>query len=268
MSSTGESTIIVFVVESKRGRSVTLSWLVREYCEVSSTQEVAERLASGGAREGTVVLAERQNSGRGRMERRWLSPKGGLYLSIVLRPGRVGGVHLLTLAGALAAAEGTRRAAGVSPKIRWPNDLVVGGRKLGGGIATASTRGESLEFVVLGIGVNGNFRTDELGDLSSASATLMELVHAPVDLPSLRSRILEEFALRYDGWGRGEELKLIRLARSLLSTSGKKVEFAHLRGTVTRGIAEKLEEDGSLVVKVRGKRLRLRAEEVERLREL
>src|SRR5947209_176515 len=69
-------------------------------------------------------------------------------------------------------------------------------------------------------------------------------------------------------WGRGEEVKLIRLARSLLSTSGKKVEFAHLRGTVTRGIAEKLEEDGSLVVKVRGKRLRLRAEEVEWLREL
>jgi len=247
---------------------VTLSWLVREYGEVSSTQEVAERLASGGAREGTVILAERQNSGRGRMERRWLSPKGGLYLSIVLRPGRVGGVHLLTLAGALAAAEGTRRAAGVSPKIRWPNDLVVGGRKLGGVIATASTRGESLEFVVVGIGVNGNFRTDELGDLSSASATLMELAQAPVDLPSLRSRILEEFALRYEGWGRGEELKLIRLARSLLSTSGKKVEFAHLRGTVTRGIAEKLEDDGSLVVKVRGKRLRLRAEEVEWLREL
>src|SRR3989441_9948854 len=267
MSSTGESTIIVFVVESKRGRSVTLSWLVREYGEVSSTQEVAEKLASGGAREGTVVVAEMQSSGRGRMERRWISPKGGLYLSIVLRPGRVEGVHLLTLVGALAAAEGTRKAAGVSPKIRWPNDLVVGGRKLGGVIATASTRGEALEFVVVGIGVNGNFGTDELGDLSSASATLMEMAHGRVDLNSLRSGILEEFALQYEGWEREEELKLIRLARSLLSTSGKKVEFA-LRGTVTRGIAEKLEEDGSLVVKVRGKRLRLRAEEVEWLREL
>ena len=134
-------------------------------------------------------------------------------------------------------------------------------------IATASTRGESLEFVVVGIGVNGNFRTDELGDLSSASATLMELAQAPVDLPSLRSRILEEFEVRYEGWGRGEELKLIRLAGSLLSTSGKKVEFA-LRGTVRRGIAEKLEDDGSLVVKMGRERLRLRAEEVEWLREL
>jgi len=247
---------------------VTLSWLVREYGEVSSTQEVAEKLALGGAREGTVVLAERQNSGRGRMERRWLSPKGGLYLSIVLRPGRVEGVHLLTLVGALAAAEGTRKAAGVSPKIRWPNDLVVGGRKLGGVIATASTRGESLEFVVVGIGVNGNFGTDELGDLSSASATLMEMAHGRVDLNSLRSRILEEFAVRYEGWRRGEERKLIGLVRSLLSTSGKKVEFAHLRGTVKRGIAEKLEDDGSLAVKVSGERMRLRAEEVEWLREL
>src|SRR5438128_10337613 len=114
-----------------------LSWLVREYGEVSSTQEVAERLASGGAKEGTVVLAKRQNSGRGRMERRWISPKGGLDLSIVLRPGWVEGVHLLTLAGALAAAEGTGKAAGVSCRTRWPNELVVGGRKPGGVVARA-----------------------------------------------------------------------------------------------------------------------------------
>src|SRR5437870_814067 len=240
MSSTGESTIIVFVVELRgEASTVTLSWLVREYGEVSSTQEVAEKLASGGAREGTVVLAEMQNSGRGRMERRWLSPKGGLYLSIVLRPGRVEGVPLLTLVGALAAAEGTRKAAGVSPKIRWPNDLVVGGRKLGGVIATASTRGESLEFVVLGIGVNGNFRTDELGDLSSASATLMELAHGRVDLPSLRSRILEEFEVRYEGWGRGEELKLIRLARSRLSTSGRKSRSRLFAGPSPGGSARR-----------------------------
>ena len=202
------------------------------------------------------------------MERHWISPKGGLYLSIVLRPGRVGGVQLLTLVGALASAEGTRKAAGVSPKIRWPNDLVVGGRKLGGVIATASTRGGSLEFVVVGIGVNCNFGTDELGDLSSASATLMELAQAPVDLNSLRSRILEEFAVQYEGWGRGEEMKLIRLARSLLLTIGKKVEFKPLRGRVEKGIAEKLEKDGTLVVRMVREGLRLRAEEVEWLREL
>src|SRR2546426_212332 len=86
--------------------------------------------------------------------------------------------------------------------------------------------------------------------------------------PPAHSRRVARGRGGYEGWGRGEELKLIGLARSLLSTSGKKVEFAQLRGTVTRGIAEKLEEDGSLVVKVRGKRLRLRAEEVEWLREL
>ena len=189
-------------------------------------------------------------------------------LSIVLRPGRVKGVYLLTLVGALATAEGTRKAAGVSPQIRWPNDLVVDGRKVGGVIATASMRGESLEFVVVGIGVNGNFSVYELGDLSSASATLMELAEGPVDLSSLRSRILEEFAVHYEGWGREEERKLIKLARSLLSTSGKKVEFKPLRGTVERGIAEKLEDDGSLVVRIGRERQRLRAEEVEWLREL
>jgi len=248
---------------------VTLSWLVREYGEVASTQEVAEELALEGAREGTVVLAKGQNSGRGRMGRHWLSPEGGLYLSIILRPGRVEGVQLLTLVGTLAAAEGTRKAGGVSPQIRWPNDLVVGGRKLGGVIATASTRGETLEFVVVGIGVNGNFPSDELGDLSAASVTLMELAEGPVDLNSLRSRILEEFAIDYEGWGGEEEgRKLISRARTLLSTSGKKIEFKPLRGTIERGIAEKLEDDGSLAVRVGRERLRLRAEEVEWLKEL
>ena len=248
---------------------MTLSWLVREYGEVASTQEVAEELALEGAREGTVVLAKGQNSGRGRMGRHWLSPEGGLYLSIILRPGRVEGVQLLTLVGTLAAAEGTRKAGGVSPQIRWPNDLVVGGRKLGGVIPTASTRGETLEFVVVGIGVNGNFPSDELGDLSAASVTLMELAEGPVDLNSLRSRILEEFAIDYEGWGGEEEgRKLISRARTLLSTSGKKVEFKPLRGTVERGIAEKLEDDGSLAVRVGRERLRLRAEEVEWLKEL
>jgi BirA family biotin operon repressor/biotin-[acetyl-CoA-carboxylase] ligase len=247
---------------------VTLSWLVREYGDVSSTQDVAEKLALGGAREGTVVLAERQTSGRGRMERRWLSPKGGLYLSIILRPRRVQGVHLLTLVGALAAAEGTRKALGVSSRIRWPNDLVVGGKKLGGVIATASSRGGSLEFVVVGIGINCNFRVEQLGDLSTASATLMELSEGPIDLNSLRAQILEEFARRYEEWGRGEGAKLIMLARSLLSTSGKRVEFKPLRGTVEDGIAEKLEDDGSLVVRRGGRRLRIRAEELEWLREL
>ena len=108
MSSAGESTIIVFVVELREDSTMTLSWLVREYGEVASTQEVAKKLALEGAREGTVVLAKRQNSGRGRMGRHWLSPEGGLYLSIILRPGRVEGVQLLTLVGTLAAAEGTR----------------------------------------------------------------------------------------------------------------------------------------------------------------
>ena len=246
---------------------VMLSWLAREYGEVSSTQDVAEELALGGAREGTVVLAERQTSGRGRMERRWLSPKGGLYLSIILRPRRLDGVQLLTLVGALAAAEGTRKALGVSSRIRWPNDLVVGGRKVGGVIATASSRGGSLEFVVVGIGINCNFRAEELGDLSTASATLMELSKGPVDLSSLRLQILEEFALQYGEWERGEA-KIIMLARSLLSTSGKRVEFKPLRGTVEDGIAEKLEDDGSLVVRRGEGRLRVRAEEIEWLKEI
>ncbi len=245
-----------------------LTWRLMEYGEVASTQDLAESLARKGGQEGTVVFAEAQTSGRGRTGRQWLSPRGGLYCSLIVRPNRIEGVQMITLLGALSVADGIMTLPGIKTQIRWPNDIVIGGKKVAGVLATASQRGGSPEFVIIGIGINCNFRAVELGEISSASTTLMDLLHRPVELPSLRFKVLETFADHYEAWQRGELEVMMRRIKSLLSTAGKKVEYKPVKGEVVQGLAEKLADDGTLVVRREGQWLKLRAEETEWLREI
>lgn len=136
----------------------------------SSTNDVADRLAAGGAPHGTVVVAESQQSGRGRMGRSWFSPPGaGLYVSIVLRPGELEAdraetsagqsaapsiASRISLAAGVAIAEAIRAATGLAADIKWPNDLVVDRRKLCGILAEASSSAHAILHIVLGYGIN------------------------------------------------------------------------------------------------------------------
>jgi BirA family biotin operon repressor/biotin-[acetyl-CoA-carboxylase] ligase len=127
-----------------------------------STNDIATRLADLGADEGTVVVAETQTAGRGRIGRAWFSPPGaGLYVSVILRPSpgadfspRENPTALLTLASGVALAEGVQAATGLPAEIKWPNDLIVAKRKLAGILAEAAAQGAALHFIVLGFGVN------------------------------------------------------------------------------------------------------------------
>lgn len=244
-----------------------LDWRIREYEEVTSTQVVADELARGGAPAGTVVVARGQTAGVGRFGRRWLSPRGGLYMSLVLRPDRVEGVHLLPLVGALAVVEGVEQGSRVSPQIRWPNDVVIRGKKFGGVIANATMVGESLERVVVGIGVNCNSSAEGLGELAGTSITLKDLLGMSIDLDSLRSGILGRFGAHYQRWEVGGEKELVKLIRPILSTTGREVEYKRVGGGVERGFAKRMEDDGSILVTKGGGGTRLRAEEIEWLRE-
>ncbi len=123
--------------------------------KLGSTNDEAARLARGGAPEGTLVVAEEQTSGRGRGGRRWLTPAGAaLALSVVLRPhpDAATGAGLMTL-GSLAVAEALA-GEGLEAEIKWPNDVLLGGRKVAGVLVEASWSGPALEFAVCGIGLN------------------------------------------------------------------------------------------------------------------
>jgi BirA family biotin operon repressor/biotin-[acetyl-CoA-carboxylase] ligase len=127
------------------------------HSEVASTQDVAKALAAQGADEGTIVVAETQVAGRGRIGRGWASPPGGIYLSIILRPDikPFEAIRFPLIAG-VAIAQAIERLTGLKPQLKWPNDIIVGGRKTGGILTEMSAETDRINYIILGIGVNVN----------------------------------------------------------------------------------------------------------------
>jgi BirA family biotin operon repressor/biotin-[acetyl-CoA-carboxylase] ligase len=154
---------IARALDGARARLRGLGRSVRYFTTIGSTNDAAASLAESADAEGSVVIADAQTSGRGRRGRSWFSPSGaGLYVSVVLEPGRAPqfpdrATMLLTIAAGVALAEAIERATGLRPDIKWPNDLVVGRRKLAGILAEgvgASPAHPGLRSVVLGYGIN------------------------------------------------------------------------------------------------------------------
>jgi len=156
------------------------------YVEVPSTNAVLRELARRGAAEGTVVLAEAQTAGRGRAGQPWFSPPGvNLYASVLLRPAIAPrAVPVLSFIASLALAD-TIDEQGLRAAIKWPNDILVRGKKVAGVLAEVVATGDQVEFLILGVGVNLNVERDALraalGPAGQAAGSLRELLGRPVD---------------------------------------------------------------------------------------
>ena len=137
---------------------------ILSYKKVGSTNDVAYELAEKGMREGTVIISEEQTAGKGRHGRKWLSPpKGGIYLSCILRPGIVPTeIPRITLLGAVAVAKAVRKASGLPAMIKWPNDILVNSRKVCGILTEMKAEQDRVHFIVVGIGINVNTKAKYL----------------------------------------------------------------------------------------------------------
>jgi BirA family transcriptional regulator, biotin operon repressor / biotin---[acetyl-CoA-carboxylase] ligase len=172
---------------------------IHHFETLDSTNDLAKELAARGAPEGTVVVAETQTGGRGRLGREWNSPPGvGLYVSLVLRP-MLPPMELpqITLTTAVAVVRAVRRVAGVAPGIKWPNDLLIGGKKLGGILTEMETESDRIRHVVVGLGLNVN--NPEFSPELAATATSLNLA-AGGTFPRVQilKAWLEEFEALYD----------------------------------------------------------------------
>ncbi len=158
-------------------RDSALGHSFRHYDEIESTNVEAKALALGGAPEGTVVVAECQSAGRGRLGRRWTSPTGkGLLFSVILRPHlAMSDAHLLTLVTATAAAEAIEARGDVVVSIKWPNDLFIGDKKVGGILMEVAGEQDEVDWVVVGIGVNVNTEFVELPVPLRRTATSLKM---------------------------------------------------------------------------------------------
>jgi BirA family biotin operon repressor/biotin-[acetyl-CoA-carboxylase] ligase len=234
-----------------------------------STNDVAAHLAEGGAGEGTTVVAEAQTSGRGRHGRVWFSPAGaGLYVSIVLRPShdhslakKENPAALLTLACGVAIVEGIRSATGLPVEIKWPNDVVMGRRKVAGILAEAAAQAGVLQFIVLGFGVNLGAAAYPPELSARATSLEAEIGRAP-DRALVLAEILGAIAQRYSDLRIGRFDAILSAWRRLApSLSAASIEWDAPGGSV-RGRAEGIDDEGALLVNVNGTTQRVIAGEV------
>lgn len=231
---------------------------VHHHLRVASTNDVASELAAAGAPHGTVVVADEQTAGRGRHGNRWFSPPdAGLYVSVLLRTDTP---PVLTLAAGVAAAEALARTAGLAVRLEWPNDAVVetagGRRKVAGILAEASTAGDRVDHVIVGVGVNlrdGAWPPE----LASRAASVEGLTGRPVDAAALLVELLASLAARCAEVESGRVAALLRRWEALAPSSrGATVEWSE--GPVRRrGVTEGVDERGALMVRVGGRRERL-----------
>jgi len=219
--------------------------------ELTSTNQMAKLFAENGLREGTVVIAERQTEGRGRLDREWVSPPEGLWFSTVLRP-RVHARHLpkLTLLASVAVAKTVRRLYGLMAEIKWPNDVLVNGKKVCGILTEAETKGESTEFAVVGIGVNANFDLSALPkSLESSSTTLKHELKREIRREVLLSSLLEEMESVYELFSRERFDQILDEWRNLAGMLGASVEIKVDEEDV-QGQAVDIDQDGALILRL------------------
>jgi BirA family biotin operon repressor/biotin-[acetyl-CoA-carboxylase] ligase len=233
-----------------------LEWMAR----TSSTSDRAAERARAGAPQGLVVVAEAQERGRGRAGRSWFSPPGrGIYLSLLVRP-TLPPVALppLALAMGVAAREALAEL-GVAVDLKWPNDLLARGRKLGGILIEMASELERTSHVIVGVGLNVNLSADELPEALRASATSMSIeagrsfARAPV-AAALLGR-LEDWFERFVAEGPAPAARAFREAAGAIL--GRQVRVRVAEGqSLLEGVAEDVGEDGSLLLRDRAGGLR------------
>ncbi|MDQ7848918.1 MAG: biotin--[acetyl-CoA-carboxylase] ligase [Armatimonadota bacterium] len=209
---------------------------------LGSTNDLLRSLAQQGASEGTAVVAREQTAGRGRMGRSWASPPGGLWLSVLLRPPRPADLRL-ALAAAVGAAEGVRGASGAPVGLKWPNDLVLQRRKVGGVLVEAIP-----PWAVVGIGVNVNLDRALLPpDVRKSAVSLAEVVGHMVDLDAVLDGVLAGLDHAYDALRHGRGDEVLDRWRRLSVTLGQPVRV-RIGGRVVQGIAVDIDAAGALLV--------------------
>lgn len=225
---------------------------------IPSTNERARELAAEGE-EDMVVVADSQSGGRGRLDRDWASPSGGIWLSILVRPALPAAeAPAITLATAVATARAIE-APGVDASIKWPNDVLVDGQKVAGILTEMEAEGDSVSWVVVGVGLNANVERESLPD--DGAPTSLQSVAGPVNRREVTQRLLESFA------------ELIEAPEEALSewrdrsaTLDRRVRVETPDGTVV-GRATDIEFPGTLLLETEAGTRRITVGECEHLRD-
>ncbi len=242
---------------ARLGKTQVVGRDIRVFEQTTSTNDVVEKLARDGVKEGVVVFAESQTKGRGRLGRTWVSPaRKGLWFSVLLRPKlSPQETTQLTVAAATATWRAINRVTGLNPEIKWPNDILMGGKKLVGILTELSAEVDRVKHITLGIGVTVNVTAGEFPPELRKIATSLRIESGkPIQRAELAAEILREMDRDYAGICAGKFGALADEWEEHCSTIGKQVTVG-IGERRLRGRAESLDEDGALLLRTEHGRL-------------
>ncbi len=215
------------------------------YPSLTSTMEVAKQEAQRGAAEGTIIIADEQTVGKGRQKRVWLSPRGNIALSIILYPSAVY-LPSLTMLASLAVVYSIESETDLKPQLKWPNDVLIKGRKVCGILIESGMRGRKVDYAIVGIGINVNLRLVDFPEISSIATSLSDELGREVPHLDLIRRLLVEVEKLYLTLPSGESV--YQQWRDRLVTLGRRIQVSWGK-TRYEGIAESVARDGSLLLR-------------------
>lgn len=229
--------------------------------QTDSTQDMAIRMARGGAKEGTIIIARRQTGGRGRNGRRWASPEGGIHISVILRPKfELAAATLFPMAASVALSNAAKKSMGIRTELKWPNDITLNGRKVAGMLVDMSVESNRILDLVLGVGINYDIDVRGTARMLRGTPNFYGVASLATDKSPgprmLLQAFLTELESTYDRMNRGSTQGIADEWTRLSSTIGKKVRINTGNGPVS-GVAAGIDPDGALVMERNGKTSRV-----------
>lgn len=238
-----------YVLATERARLLSFGYPIHRFGRIDSTQSIARRLADEGADEGTLVTAREQTGGRGRLGNTFFSPPGGLYVSLILRPAlSPSQTPLIGLAAGLAAAETIRDATTLQPLLKWPNDVLIGDRKVCGVLVDLAATQNRVRWAVVGMGLNLNVMEFPPYLRTTATSLAIEVGHE-LDIDRVRVKFLAQFEMQYNELSANGPEALLAAWHSTPSMLGKIIRIS-IGSEEVEGVAEGLDADGRLLLRL------------------
>ena len=222
--------------------------------EIDSTQNFAQQIALDKKENGTIIIAEKQTAGRGRLNRKWTSPKGGIWFSLIIHPKfDVSSSTLIPILSAVALSKSIKSVLGIDTEVKWPNDITLNGKKVAGVLVDASFQANKIDYLILGIGINFDIDAKKLEKRLSKTPNFY-------GINSLRKKddkippklLLKEFLLQFEKnlsqLDNGEKLKIVKEWTKRAAGIGKKITINTSNGKIS-GISKGIDNDGALKVK-------------------
>ena len=224
--------------------------------EIDSTQNFAQNIAADKKENGTIIIAEKQTSGRGRLDRKWTSPKGGIWFSLIIHPKfDVSSSTLIPILSAVALSKSIKSVLDIETEVKWPNDITMNGKKVAGVLVDASFQTNSIDYLILGIGINFDIDAKKLEKRLTKTPNFY-------GIDSLRRKenktppktLLKEFLLQFEKnlfqLDKGEKSKIVKEWTKRAAGIGKKITINTSNGKIS-GISQGIDNDGALKIKTK-----------------